>query len=139
LIEKSSRGAAFGDYDNDGRIDVIVTNINDRPTLLHNETAGGHWATFRLIGSKSNRDAVGAKLTVTAGRRRQLVEVRSGGSYASHNDLRAHVGLGDAVRMDSVEIRWPSGMTETVNGLAGDRFYVAREGQGIKEAVWRHE
>jgi hypothetical protein len=139
LIEKSSRGAAFGDYDNDGRIDVIVSNINDRPTLLHNETAGGHWATFRLIGSRSNRDAVGAKLTVTAGRRRQLVEVRSGGSYVSHNDLRAHVGLGDAVRIDSAEIRWPSGMTETVNGLAGDRFYVAREGQGIKEAVWRHE
>ena len=134
LIEKSSRGAAFGDYDNDGRIDVIVMNINDRPTLLHNEGAGSgvnHWATFRLIGSKSNRDAIGAKVFVTAGAKRQLVEVRSGGSYMSHNDLRAHVGLGDAARIDRVEIRWPSGATDTANGLATDRFYVAREGQGI--------
>ena len=132
LIEKSSRGAAFGDYDNDGRIDIVVTNMNDRPTLLHNESAGGHWATFRLVGSKSNRDAVGAKLFVTAGGRRQVVEIRSGGSYESHNDLRAHVGLGNASRIERIEIRWPNGATEVVNGLAVDRFYVAREGQGIR-------
>ena len=132
LIEKSSRGAAFGDYDNDGRIDVIVTNMNDRPTLLHNESAGGHWATFRLIGVRSNRDAIGAKVFVTAGGKRQMVEVRSGGSYASHNDLRAHVGLGDAARIDRVEIRWPSGAMDTLNGLAADRFYVVREGQRLK-------
>ena len=131
LVEKSSRGAAFGDYDNDGRIDVLVTNINDRPTLLHNESAGGHWVTFRLVGTKSNRDAIGARVIVTAGGRRQTVEVRSGGSYMSHNDLRAHIGLGDAVRLDRVEIKWPSGLTETVGGLAADRFYVAREGRGI--------
>jgi hypothetical protein len=132
LLEKSSRGAAFGDYDNDGRVDVVVTNINDRPTLLHNESAGRHWATFRLVGSKSNRDAVGARLLVTAGGKRQLLEVRSGGSYMSHNDLRAHVGLGDAARIDRVEIRWPSGTTEVASGLAADRFFVAREGQGIR-------
>ena len=132
LIEKSSRGAAFGDYDNDGRIDVIVTNINDRPTLLHNEGAGGHWATFRLIGSKSNRDAIGAKLLVAAGGRRQVIEIRSGGSYMSQNDLRAHVGLGDAARIDRLEIRWPDGAIDTANSVAADRFYVAREGQGIK-------
>jgi enediyne biosynthesis protein E4 len=132
LLEKSSRGAAFGDYDNDGRIDIVVTNMNDRPTLLHNESAGGHWATFRLVGSKSNRDAIGAKLVVTAGGRRQVVEVRSGGSYVSHNDLRAHVGLGNASRLERVEIRWPSGATEVVSGLAADRFYMAREGQGVR-------
>jgi enediyne biosynthesis protein E4 len=132
LIEKSSRGAAFGDFDNDGRIDVVVTNMNDRPTLLHNESAGGHWATFRLVGSKSNRDAVGARLLVTAGGRRQIAEVRSGGSYVSHNDLRAHVGLGGATRIERVEIRWPSGATEVATSLAADRFYVAHEGQGIK-------
>jgi enediyne biosynthesis protein E4 len=131
LVEKSSRGAAFGDYDNDGRIDIFVTNINDRPTLLHNESTGGHWATFRLIGTKSNRDAIGARVIVTAGGRRQVVEVRSGGSYMSHNDLRAHVGLGESIRLDRVEIRWPSGVTDTVNGLAADRFYVAREGRGV--------
>jgi hypothetical protein len=132
LIEKSSRGAAFGDFDNDGRIDLVVTNINDRPTLLHNESAGGHWATFRLVGTKSNRDAIGAKVLVNAGGRRQLVEVRSGGSYMSHNDVRAHVGLGETARIDRVEIRWPSGAVETANGLAADRFYSAREGQGIR-------
>jgi enediyne biosynthesis protein E4 len=132
LIEKSSRGAAFGDYDNDGRIDIVITNMNDRPTLLHNESPGGHWATFRLVGSKSNRDAVGAKLVVTAGGRRQVVEVRSGGSYQSHNDLRAHVGLGEASKIERVEIRWPNGATEVVNGLAADRFYIAREGQGVR-------
>jgi hypothetical protein len=131
LIEKSSRGAAFGDYDNDGRIDVVVTNINDRPTLLHNESAGGHWVTFRLIGTKSNRDAIGARVLVSAGGRRQVVEVRSGASYASHNDLRAHVGLGGATRIERVEIHWPSGLVETASALSSDRFYVAREGQGI--------
>jgi hypothetical protein len=135
LIEKSSRGAAFGDFDNDGRIDIVVTNMNDRPTLLHNEsTGGGHWATIRLVGAKSNRDAIGARLYVTAGGKRQLLEVRSGGSYASHNDLRAHVGLGAADRLERLEIRWPSGLTETANGLAADRFYVAQEGQGVKVA-----
>jgi enediyne biosynthesis protein E4 len=132
LLEKSSRGAAFGDYDNDGRVDIVVTNMNDRPTLLHNEIVGGHWATFRLVGSKSNRDAIGVKLVVTAGGRRQVVEIRSGGSYVSHNDLRAHVGLGSASRLERVEIRWPSGATEVVSGLAADRFYVAREGQGVR-------
>ncbi|HUK32350.1 MAG TPA: CRTAC1 family protein, partial [Vicinamibacterales bacterium] len=126
LLERSSRGAAFGDYDNDGRVDVIVINMNDVPTLLHNESAGGHWATFRLVGTKSNRDGVGAKVVVTANGRRQLVEVRSGGSYASHNDLRAHVGLGAATRIDRVEIRWPSGLVETSGALTADRFYVAR-------------
>jgi hypothetical protein len=131
LVEKSSRGAAFGDYDNDGRIDVVVSNINDRPTLLHNESPGGHWATFRLIGTNSNRDGIGAKVIVTGGGRRQVVEVRSGGSYASQNDLRAHVGLGSATRIERVEIRWPGGAVDTAGGLGADRFYVAREGQGI--------
>ncbi len=135
LIEKSSRGAAFGDYDNDGRIDAIVVNINDRPTLLHNESAVAHWATFRLVGTKSNRDAIGAKVLVTAGGRRQSIEVRSGGSYASSNDLRAHVGLGSTTRIDRVEIRWPSGLVETSSALAADRFYLAREGRGISVAA----
>ena len=135
LIEKSSRGAAFGDFDNDGRTDVVVVNINDRPTLLHNESTGGHFASFRLIGAKSNRDAIGAKITVTAAGRRQLVEVRSGGSYASHNDLRAHFGLGSATRIDAVEIRWPSGLVERLGAQAADRFYVAREGQGVRAAA----
>ena len=138
LIERSSRGAAFGDYDNDGDIDVLVVNLSDRPTLLRNDTShNNHWVTVRLVGAKSNRDGIGAKVYVQAGSRSQMVEVRSGGSYLSHNDIRAHVGLGAASRADRIEIRWPSGMVDTATALQPDRFYLAREGQGITPIVAR--
>ena len=136
LVEKSSRGAAFGDYDNDGDIDILVVNLDDRPTLLRNDTAGGgHWITIGLTGTKSNRDGIGASVRVIAGGRTQLSEVRSGGSYLSQNDRRAHFGLGAASRVDQVQIRWPSGLVETVGGLPADRFYVAREGQGVRPSA----
>jgi hypothetical protein len=146
IVEKSSRGAAFGDYDNDGDIDILVVNMNDRPTLLRNETTGGnHWISIRTVGGatplpggmKSNRDGIGARIRLTAGGRTETVEVRSGGSYLSQNDSRAHFGLGNAVRVDRVEIAWPSGRVETIGGLPVDRFYVAREGQGIRPIVAR--
>jgi hypothetical protein len=138
LLERSSRGAAFGDYDNDGDIDVLVTNLNDRPTLLRNETTGGgHWITLGLEGTKSNRDAIGATVRVTAGARTQVAEIRSGGSYLSQNDRRVHVGLGAADRVEQLQIRWPSGLVETVRGLPADRFYAAREGQGVKPIAAR--
>ena len=127
-IEKSYRGAAFGDYDNDGDIDVVISALDDRPTLLRNDTTGGHWFTMRLEGTTSNRSAIGAKVTIEAGGRRQVAEVRSGGSYISHNDSRVHFGLGDATGVDSVTVRWPTGKIQTERSLAGDRFYVAREG-----------
>jgi hypothetical protein len=111
---------------------VLVVNMNDRPTLLRNETQGGRWITIRLRGTKSNRDGIGVKLRVTAGGRTQLAEVRSGGSYLSHNDIRARFGLGAAGRVDRVEIRWPSGLVQTAKGLEVDRFYVAEEGKGIR-------
>jgi hypothetical protein len=145
--EKSSRGAAFGDYDNDGDVDILVAELYDQPTLLRNDTTGGHWVTLRLegsatgltttperrgnVGTRSNRDAIGAKVTIVAGGRRQVAEVRSGGSYMSHNDMRVHVGLDEAPRIDRLEIRWPSGATETAKGLAADRFYLVREGRGV--------
>ena len=133
LVEKSTRGAAFGDYDNDGDIDVLLINLNDRPTLLRNDTAGGrHWVTLRLAGTESNRDGIGAKVTVEAGGRTQTAEVRSGSSYLSHNDMRVHFGLGGSNRVTKLEIRWPSGLVETVDALPADRFYVAREGQGVQ-------
>jgi enediyne biosynthesis protein E4 len=132
LIEKSSRGAAFGDYDDDGDIDVLVVNLNDRPTLLRNDTvSGNHWITIRLVGTKSNRDAIGARIELAAAGRKQTAEVRSGASYISDNDRRAHFGLGSADRIDQVLIRWPSGLVETVKDLAVDRFYIVREGQGV--------
>jgi predicted nucleotidyltransferase len=132
LVEKSSRGAAFGDYDNDGDIDVLVIPIDDRPTLLRNDTAGGRWITLRLEGTKTNRSAIGAKVTIEAGGRRQIAEVRSGGSYISHNDMRAHFGLGEAEVVDRLSIRWPNGVVETASSLAAGRFYVAREGAGVR-------
>jgi hypothetical protein len=132
-IEKSYRGAAFGDYDNDGDIDVVISALDDRPTLLRNDTTGGHWFTMQLEGTTSNRSAIGAKVTIEAGGRRQTAELRSGGSYVSHNDTRVHFGLGDARGVDSVTIRWPTGNVQTVRApLAADRFYVAREGGVIQ-------
>ena len=133
LIERSSRGAAFGDYDNDGDRDVVVVNMNDRPTLLRNDTVtANHGITIRLAGTKSNRDGIGAKVLIQAGGRRQRTEVRGDGSYISHSDIRAHFGLGAARAVDRLEIRWPSGVVDTANNLAADRFYVAREGQGVQ-------
>jgi enediyne biosynthesis protein E4 len=132
LLEKSSRGAAFGDYDNDGDVDVLVVNMNDRPTLLRNDTPrAAHWITLRLVGVKSNRDAIGARVRIEAGGRRQSTEVRGDGSYLSHSDTRAHFGLGTATRVDRIDIRWPSGLVESAAGLAADRFYLAREGAGV--------
>jgi len=133
LLKKSSRGAAFGDFDNDGDIDAVVVNLDDRPTLLRNDTPrAAHWITLRLRGTKSNRDGIGARIRVEAGGRRQTAEVRGDGSFLSHNDLRAHFGLGDATRLETIEIRWPSGQVDTAKALAADRFYEAVEGRGIE-------
>jgi len=136
LIEQSSRGAAFGDYDNDGDTDILVINMNERPTLLRNDTPGTqHWLTLRLVGSKSNRSAIGARVRVEASGRRQVAWVHGDGSYLSHSDTRPHFGLGAASRVDRLEIRWPSGLVETATGLAADRFYVAREGAGVSAGL----
>jgi len=132
LVEKSSRGAAFGDFDNDGDIDVLISALDDRPTLLRNDTVGGHWFTMRLEGATSNRSAIGSKVTIDAGGRRQVAEVRSGGSYISHNDTRVHFGLGEATGVDQITIRWPDGKIQQTKSLAGDRFYVAREGGSVQ-------
>jgi hypothetical protein len=132
LLEKSSRGAAFGDYDNDGDIDVLVINMNDRPTLLRNDTPRSrHWITLRLVGTKSNRDAIGAKVTVETGRQRQTTTVRGDGSYLSHSDLRAHFGLGATTKVTRVEVRWPSGLVQDLGTLAVDQFYAVREGESV--------
>src|SRR5207247_6169470 len=103
LIPKSARGAAFGDFDNDGNIDALVINLNDRPSLYRNEGGNrNHWIGFRLEGSRSNRSAIGARVEIEVGRRKQIAEVRSGGSYLSQDDLRVHFGLGQASRVDRV-------------------------------------
>jgi len=131
LLEKSSRGAALGDLDNDGDIDVVVINMNDRPTLLRNDTAGGnHWIALRLIGSTHNRDAIGARVWLEDEGARQVAEVRSGGSYLSHNDMRLHFGLGQRTKVPILKVRWPDGAVERFEGLAPNAIHAIRQGQG---------
>jgi hypothetical protein len=129
-VPQASRGAAFGDLDNDGDIDVVVENIDGPPLILRNDGGNrGHWITLKLVGAKSNRLAIGAKVKAVAGSAVQVDEVRSGGSYLSQNDLRIHFGLRDAEKVDRVEIRWPSGQTQTLQDLPADRTHVVNEGE----------
>ena len=131
-VGKSARGLAMADFDNDGDLDAIAVNINDRPSLYRNQASNGnHWIAFRLEGVRSNRDAIGARVRIEAGGRAQTREVSSGGSYLSHHDLRVHFGLGGAERVDHVRIDWPSGETEELAGVAAGRFVAIREGDGI--------
>ena len=128
LTPRSARGAAFGDFDNDGDIDVLAVNMNDRPSLYRNEGGNqNHWITLQLEGSRGNRDAIGARVELTAGGRTQVHEVRSGGSYLSHNDMRLHFGLGAASRVEGFRIRWPNGKTEELPGMDADRFIRIKE------------
>jgi hypothetical protein len=127
-----SRGLAVGDLFNDGNIDVVVGDIDGGPMILRNHgIPGRHWVSFELAGAKSNRLALNARIKIVAGGVAQTDEVHSGGSYLSQNDLRVHFGLGSATKIDSVEIRWPSGKTDSLHDLAGDEFYSVLEGQGI--------
>ena len=131
-IKKVSRGAAVGDLFNTGRQDIVVNNMHDTPTLLHNCTRpGGHSLVVQLVGTRSNRSAIGARVTVHVAGRRLVDEVRSGGSFCSQNDLRIHVGLGARSRADRVEVSWPSGATDTVAAVDGDQIVVIREGSGV--------
>ena len=130
----SRRGAAFGDVNNDGNIDVLLLNVGEPPSLLLNHgVAGNHRVLFKLIGTKSNRAAIGARVTVRAGKLVQFNEVRGGASYLSQNDLRLHFGLGKESKLDSVEIQWPSGLIEKLQNLAPDSIYTLVEGKGIRD------
>jgi hypothetical protein len=132
---KSRRGVAFGDIANNGNIDMAVLNVGEPPSLLLNTAHNSnHRVLFNLVGVKSNRAAIGARITVRAGGMTQFNEVKAGGSYLSQNDLRLHFGLGTAATMDSVQIRWPNGNTEELKNLAADKIYTIVEGQGIKKA-----
>lgn len=132
LPAHSARGAAYCDYDNDGDLDIAVSNIDERPQLLRNDGGNGkHWLEMRLIGTASNRDAIGALVKVRAGEIVQWDRVRTGGSYISGNDLRLHFGLGDHDSADSVEIRWPSGATEKLEKVPVNRILTIQEGKGV--------
>ncbi len=132
LEPRASRGLAVGDLFNDGNMDVVINDIDGAPMVLRNRgIAGRHWVSFELAGTKSNRLAIGARLKLTAGGVTQTDEIHSGASYLSQNDLRLHFGLGEATKIDSLEIRWPSGKVETIKDLQPDKFYAVLEGQGI--------
>src|SRR6266850_344392 len=128
----SRRGAAFGDVKNDGNIAILVLNVGTPPSLfIQDVPSPRHRVLFRLVGTKSNRAAIGARVTITGGGITQFNEVRGGGSYLSQNDLRIHFGLGEAKVMETVTIRWPNGNTETLRNVGADAIYTITEGQGI--------
>lgn len=139
LEPTAARGCAFGDYDNDGYVDVVINPVNDVPQLLRCDApapdkGGNNWLAVRAQGVKSNRSGIGATVRIAfdeAGRERvQFNEVRSGGSYYSQNDLRVHFGLGKASNVKTLEIRWPSGIVDTLKGIAANRVVTVKEGSG---------
>jgi hypothetical protein len=128
----SSRGAAFGDFDNDGDVDVVVVNMNEPPSLLRNDCrTKNHWIKIKCIGTKSNRTAIGARVRVVTGSHSQINEVMSGSSYVSQNDLRLHFGLGKVRKLDLIEVRWPLGLVESFKNVEANQLLVLEEGKGI--------
>jgi enediyne biosynthesis protein E4 len=132
---RASRGAAFGDYDDDGDVDVIVNDLDGPPMLLRNEggSKAGHWISLKLVGTGSNRNAVGAKVWLKAGGLTQVDEVRSGDSYISHSDWRLHFGLGPATQVAEVIVRWPNGATEKLTKLPIDKVVTVVEGKSLRK------
>ncbi len=132
---RSSRGAAFGDFDNDGDLDVLVMNMSAPVSLLRNDlSAERHWVRFRLQGTRSNHSAIGAMITIKTGESSQSRAVMSQSSYVSHNDLRAHFGLGQAAAVESILVRWPSGAEEAFPGVQADADWLLVEGSGAAKA-----
>jgi len=134
----AARGCAFGDFDNDGDLDAVVNTVNDFPQLLRcDSTTGNNWIRVKTIGTKSNRSGIGARIkcvTHLPGEKNphsQIDEVRSGGGYFSQNDLRVHFGIGKAEKIDLLEIRWPSGLVETLKDVKSNQVIFVKEGEGI--------
>jgi hypothetical protein len=128
----AGRGLAIGDLWNDGRVSAVISNMNALPSLLVNQVrSSNHWVGLKAVGTKSNRDGIGARVTLKAGARVLVDEVRSGSSYDSNSDMRIHFGLGSAAKIDWVQIRWPSGLTERFENLPIDAIHSLKEGSGV--------
>jgi hypothetical protein len=131
LEPHSSRGIAFGDFDNDGDIDMLVVNLGEPPSLFRNDVSGkSHWIKFRLEGTISNRTAIGARVEVVASGKKQMKELQSQSSFLSCNDFRLHFGMGSALVAD-VNVRWPGGQRQSLTGLKVDQLYTIKEGIGF--------
>jgi hypothetical protein len=134
-VPKVSRGLATADYDNDGDLEILITNMNDSPELLrHEQKNPNHSILVKTIGSRSNRDGIGAEIKVVAGSLTQYDTVRSGASYLSSSDLRVHFGLGSATSVDRLEVRWPSGQIDSLASVPADQIIVVQEGRGLISA-----
>jgi len=127
LLPAAGRGTAFGDYDNDGDIDLLVANCNQQPNLLKNSGGDNNWVKLKLTGSKSNRDAVGAKVRIVAGNLVRTEEVKGGSSYLSSHDLRVNFGLGARTQVDTIEVQWPSGTVQKLKGIKANQIVHVRE------------
>ncbi|PYU59949.1 MAG: hypothetical protein DMG55_12285, partial [Acidobacteria bacterium] len=123
-----SRGCAFGDFDNDGDLDILIVNLNEPPSLLRNDvTSGNHWLKVKLVGTKSNRSAIGARVVVKVGEVTQTQELSSQSSFLSCNDFRLHFGLGSAIKAE-IQVRWPNGIWQTLAEVPADRLVTIKEG-----------
>ena len=127
-VARPARGLAVGDLDGDGRQEIVIVNMNRTPSLLHNRIRGGNFLNVAVSGTKSNRSGIGARIILTAGGRKKVSEVMSGGSYYSNNSLVSHFGLGSASTVDTLEIRWPSGLVQKWSALAVNQKVIVTEG-----------
>lgn len=136
MIPRPSRGVGFGDFDNDGNIDVVVENLDGKPTILRNMSGNrNNWTTIQLVGNKPNIFAIGARVKVVSGDLTQCDEIHTGGSYISSSDLRVHVGLAKRTRVDLIEVRWPDGSVESVKDQPANHFIVIEQGKGATKAT----
>jgi hypothetical protein len=136
--DKDGRGIGMGDFDNDGKLDLYQANADQFPYLYRGATeGGGNWVQLKLTGTKSNRDAIGARITLKAGGLTQIHEIDGGNGYAGQSTKRAHLGIGKAGKVDSIEVHWPSGLVESFDGVQINKLNKLTEGTGHKQAAWK--